>query len=96
MMFLSEIDNVTVAHIHLGMEEVNGPVVVTLFGPLEKAVSIDEGVLKGSFTRKDLEGPLAGRSLDTLFKYIRRGRAYVNVHTVQNPDGEIRGQIYKK
>jgi hypothetical protein len=62
-MALEDINNVTVAHIHLGKEGVNGHVVVTLFGPLKKAVSIEDAVLKGIITRDDLEGPLAGRSL---------------------------------
>lgn len=30
---------------------------------------------------------------DSLLTLMRNGRAYVNVHTVANPNGEIRGQI---
>lgn len=94
--FLEDIKNVTVAHIHLGPEGVNGPVVVTLFGPLGKAVSIEKAVFTGIITRNDLEGPLAGRSLAALLREMRRENTYVNVHTVQHPDGEIRGQILPK
>jgi hypothetical protein len=90
---LEEIDDVTVAHIHLGKEGENGPVVVTLFGPLAKAVSIEGAVLTGIITRDDLEGPLVGRSLSALYREICREKTYVNVHTLQHPDGEIRGQI---
>jgi hypothetical protein len=71
-------------------------VVVTLFGPLRKSVSIVNAVLKGVITSEDLEGPLAGRSLNALLREMGRGNTYVNVHTVQNPNGEIRGQIVKK
>ena len=41
-----------------------------------------------------LGGPMAGKTLKgDLVKAIQNGEAYVNVHTVQNPDGAIRGQI---
>ena len=40
------------------------------------------------------EGPLADKALETdLVKAIQSGEAYVNVHTVDNPNGAIRGQI---
>lgn len=91
---LEDIDDVTVAHIHLGPKGVNGPIVVTLFGPFRRPISIDEEEFTGVITREDLEGPLEGRSLASLIKEMRRGNTYVNVHTVEFPDGEIRGQIY--
>jgi hypothetical protein len=90
---LEDIDDVTVAHIHFGPKGVNGPVVVTLFGPLAKAVSVREAELTGVITKDDLEGPLEGRSLNALLKLMKSGNTYVNVHTVRFPDGEIRGQI---
>ena len=93
---LEDIDNAFVAHIHYGREGENGPVVVTLFGPLKKAISIEEAMLKGIITRSDLEGPLAGRSLNSLYRLMQREKTYVNVHTIQNPNGEIRGQLYGK
>jgi hypothetical protein len=40
------------------------------------------------------EGPTTGKTLEgNLVKAIQKGEAYVNVHTAQNPDGAIRGQI---
>jgi hypothetical protein len=36
---------------------------------------------------------MAGKQLSDLIDVIRSEGAYVNVHTEQNPDGEIRGQI---
>ena len=48
----------------------------------------------GSITNSMLEGPLAGKALETdLVKAIQSGEAYVNVHTTDNPNGAIRGQI---
>ena len=40
-----------------------------------------------------MKGPLAGKRISDLIKLIEDGKAYVNVHTDQNPDGEIRGQL---
>jgi CHRD domain len=40
-----------------------------------------------------LKGPLEGKQITDLVKLIEEGRAYTNVHTEQNPDGEIRGQL---
>jgi CHRD domain len=52
------------------------------------------GVLsKGTITASDLKDPLSGNQLSALVNLIRRGNAYVNVHTTQNPKGEIRGRI---
>jgi hypothetical protein len=95
-LFLEDIEEVTMAHIHLGEKGENGPVVVTLFGTLEKPVTIVEAEFTGVITRKDLEGPLEGCSLETLLREMKQGNTYVNVHTFEHPDGEIRGQIYRQ
>ena len=35
-------------------------------------------------------------ALDSLLVLMRNGHAYVNVHTVAHPGGEIRGQVVKQ
>ena len=48
----------------------------------------------GTISNDMLEGPMAGKTLEgDLVKAIQNGQAYVNVHTTENPDGAIRGQI---
>jgi hypothetical protein len=47
----------------------------------------------GKITSADLEGPLAGKQMSDLVNIMKNGGAYVNVHTQQNQNGEIRGQI---
>lgn len=90
---VNHIQDVTMAHIHLAPPGVNGPVVVPLFvGPAIEGPFA--GVLnRGKITSEDLVGPLEGMTIPDLVKEIRMGNTYVNVHTVQHPGGEIRGQI---
>lgn len=90
---LNNIRRVTEAHIHLGRPGQNGPVVATLFGPNPGGVTFRRGVIRGTIRSGDLEGPLRGLNIRWLIREIERGNAYVNVHTVRNPNGEIRGQI---
>jgi hypothetical protein len=93
---VSAIDNVIAAHIHQGDETENGPIVLTLYN--ESDQQLPEGAITGvltagNATATDLEGPLAGQDLDNLIGVINEGDAYVNVHTTDYPDGEIRGTI---
>ncbi|KFM99757.1 CHRD domain-containing protein [Bacillus clarus] len=91
---LFDIENVVVAHLHLGAKGTNGPVVAFLFGPITNPVSIECATLTGTITQEELVGPLAGQTLDDLVEEINSGNIYINVHTVQYPNGEIRGQLY--
>ncbi|MHA6482240.1 CHRD domain-containing protein [Paenibacillus sp. strain BS8-2] len=90
---LNNIRRVTQAHIHLGQPGENGPVVAFLFGPNREGVTFRSGVIRGTLRSSDLVGPLRGLNIRWLIREIERGNAYVNVHTVRYPDGEIRGQI---
>ena len=48
----------------------------------------------GTISNDMLEGPMAGKTLEIdLARTIQNGEAYVNVHTTENPDGAIRGQV---
>jgi hypothetical protein len=91
------IDKVTMAHIHSGKIGQNGPVVVTLFQSKAATTTsspVKNGILsQGTITSANLEGPLKGKQISDLVKLINDGNAYANVHTKQNPKGEIRGQI---
>jgi CHRD domain-containing protein len=70
------------AHIHQGKSGENGPPITT---PLQMG--------KGKITSSDLQGSLAGKQISDLVDLMKNGGAYVNVHTNQNQNGEIRGQI---
>jgi hypothetical protein len=94
---VANIENVTMAHIHLAPADANGPVVAWLYPDAPPAQLIPgrtQGVLaEGIITGASLVGPLAGQSLQALIDQLVAGNAYVNVHTSQYPPGEVRGQI---
>jgi CHRD domain-containing protein len=69
------------AHIHQGKAGENGQPVA----PLQMG--------KGKITSSDLQGSLAGKQISDLVDLMKNGGAYTNVHTQQNQNGEIRGQI---
>jgi len=87
-------DNVTAAHIHSGKTGANGPILVTLFKTESPSSKPINGILtSGNLTNADLEGPMAGKTLIDLTKAMELGETYVNVHSEEVPNGEIRGQI---
>jgi hypothetical protein len=92
-----DINNVIGAHIHMGNSTQNGPIEVFLSGNhnmTQPSTGKVDGVLsRGFISDSDLTGPMAGKHMQELLNQIQNGYAYVNVHTTQNPNGEIRGQI---
>jgi hypothetical protein len=80
------------SHIHLAPIGVNGGVIVNL--RLDKIEGEVNGkYAEGTITEADLVGNLKGGPLSILKEAMEKGYTYVNVHTVQNRPGEIRGQI---
>ena len=52
------------------------------------------GVMEtGTITAAMLEGPMEGKPISELALTGANGSLYINIHTEQNPNGEIRGQI---
>lgn len=89
---VSDIENVTAAHIHLGKKGENGPPVALITNE-KKAGKFSGTLAEGTITKKELMGSLMGKSVEDLVKQIKKGNAYLNVHTDKYPNGEIRGQI---
>jgi CHRD domain len=90
---VNNINSVTMAHIHSGKKGVNGPIVVTLFYSAPPTGPINGVLSQAKATATNLEGPLKGKQISDLVNLIKNGQTYANVHTTQNPKGEIRGQI---
>ena len=84
------LQNVVAAHIHCAPIGVAGPVGVTLYS----SAPID---VNGILAQGEVE-PNSGNACGWVDDYdvilaIEAGDAYVNVHTIQNLSGEIRGQL---
>ncbi|MFP4512607.1 MAG: CHRD domain-containing protein [Acidimicrobiales bacterium] len=91
------IDDVNMAHLHLGERDENGPVVAWLHPdapPPETIEGRHDGVLAhGVITDDDIVPGLGVDSVQELVQEIRSGNIYLNIHTLDNPAGEIRGQL---
>jgi hypothetical protein len=88
------------AHIHLGAPHTNGGVIVFLCGGATPACGPSGGAgpeASGTLTSASVVGPagqgIAPGEFSELVKAIKAGIAYVNVHTMTYPSGEIRGQV---
>jgi hypothetical protein len=90
---VSNIENITMAHLHKGVAGTNGGVVVDLI--LQPGIpGTSHGVVaKGTFTAAQLKGALLGQSLEGLRTALMNGEIYFNVHTSAYTGGEIRGQV---
>jgi hypothetical protein len=88
---VANIEDVVASHIHCGAVGVNGPVGVTLFagGPVSVSGTLAEGVI----TAPDADNECGWTDLEAVVTALESGDTYVNVHTVANPGGEIRGQV---
>lgn len=91
------IEDVTQAHLHLGPAGENGGVVVWLYPAASPAVLIpgttDGRLASGTITEDNLVNALAG-NWDGFIAALEAGQIYVNVHTLENPGGEIRDQVH--
>lgn len=99
-LLVRNIENVSAAHLQLGLPGENGPIIVPLLGqgaPGEAANPpsgpADGVIAEGEFSAADLTGPLAGTPLAVFMTLVRSGAVYANVYTSQFPDGELRGTL---
>ena len=94
---------VTQAHIHFGARAINGGISVFLCtnlgdGPAEtQPCPTGDGEITGTIMAADVVGPedqgIASGEFEEVLDALARRAAYVNVHTVDRPAGEIRGQV---
>jgi hypothetical protein len=91
--------NAIFSHIHFGENHVAGGVMIWLCGgggqPACPAAT--SGTFSGSITPANVTGPTAqgitAGDLASALRAIRQGAGYVNLHSVNFPAGEVRGQV---
>jgi hypothetical protein len=95
---------VSQAHIHLGASRTNGGVMVFLCGGPKPAcpasgtvtgtlAAADVSVLPATNGDSVIPQGLQPADLAGMLEAIRSGNTYVNVHTTNFPNGELRGQV---
>ncbi len=93
---------VTQAHLHCGAAGLNGPIVSFLWGMVPGGFDVRGKLAQFTLTDVNIEAvgadcmPSIERAIDDiadLADAMEDGLIYVNVHTVANPAGEIRGQL---
>jgi len=93
---------VTASHLHCGRAGENGPVVAFLSPANVQGAEVNGVLGQGTITNANIEATatdceeLIGRpvrNIASLAEAAVLGLIYVNVHTVANPEGEIRGQV---
>lgn len=80
------------AHIHCAPAGQNGPVSAFLAQPVPGGLD-GRVVIRGTLDDGDVIPTPCGADLASLVDSMRAGDTYVNVHSIANPPGEVRGQI---
>lgn len=87
-------NQITMAHLHYGNSNVNGPIVVVLFPGIPQNVNglLSQGTITNAKVYKDSKHTF--NTIAALYQAILSGNIYVNVHSQRLPDGTARGQIF--
>lgn len=88
---VANLEDIVAAHIHCGAAGVNGPIGVTLFS--DGPVTVNGTLAQGTIAEPDPGNDCGWADLEAVVEALESGDTYVNVHTVANPGGEIRGQV---
>ena len=92
-LLVGDILGVTAAHIHCGLTGETGPVGITLVELAQPVDFVEPTKQSWSIFAPDEGNGCGWANIDDIVTAMRNGGAYVNIHTVSWPGGEIRGQI---
>ena len=85
--------NITGSHIHVGSTDVSGGIVSDLTQTGTQTGTVVSGSINLALPIVRGTSTITGDSLKVL---LNNGNAYVNIHTVTNPGGEVRGNLTKQ
>ncbi len=89
-------DNITAAHLHCGASDQVGPVVATLYqakNPVDPTAPFMGTISENEIVANTAECNPGIQTTAHLVQAMREGKIYINVHSLEHPDGEIRGQL---
>jgi hypothetical protein len=90
---VSAIIDATAARVHAGQIGSNGQGLLILFPGPTKSGNFTGVLAEGNFSASALIGSLTGKTIVDFVALVKSGSVYVNVGTLNNPKGEIRGQL---
>lgn len=83
----------TMAHMHMGKKGENGTIFVHLLKSAYFENTTERMIISGNISTSDLQGPMQGKTFDDLQYVFKSLGAYIDLHTKDHPDGELRGTI---
>ena len=78
---VTDIQGITMAHIHSGKQGENGPPIVPLYKSDTPSQQMSGILAKGNITADTFQGPMAGKQLSDLISAMQNGETFVNIHT---------------
>lgn len=83
----------TSAHFHMGKKGENGSIIADLLKSAKIKDETDRTIMTGTITAADLQGPMQDKSLQYLQSAFNNATVNIDLHTKNNPNGELRGTI---
>ena len=84
------------SHMHMGKKGANGVIVADLLNLINSPKTentTERMIITGNISASDLQGPMKGKTFADLQSAIKALDLYIDLHTKDHPDGELRGTI---
>ena len=92
---ITEMSQIKQVNIDIGKSSEREEIVAELYKSKTPSDEVTGKLCEGDISSHDLKGQLEGKDTKELVRKIEDGKAYVNILTVDKPNGKIRGKIKK-